>query len=192
MPAPLTGVVTFLLTDIEGSSRRWESGQAEMKVALRRHDAILAEQVSANQGVLVKTKGEGDSSFSVFGRATDAIAAALAAQLQFASEGSDLRVRMAIHTGEAEERDGDYFGPVVNRCARLRAVAHGGQVLVSRATHDLAADRLPEGVHLRGLGEHRLRDLARPEHVFQLLHPELLSEFPSLRWIGIPPTCPSS
>jgi class 3 adenylate cyclase len=123
---------------------------------------------------------------AVFTRASDALAAALNVQRAFHSEdwpdGASLRLRIALHTGEAQLRDeGNYFGQALNRCARLRAVAHGGQVVVSRTARDLALDRLPEDAELTDLGVHQLRDLGRPEHVFGLVHPDLPAEFAPLR-----------
>jgi predicted ATPase/class 3 adenylate cyclase len=184
MPHLPTGTVTFFFTDIEGSTRLWEQHPEAMRAALTRHDALAAALVEAHAGTLVRSRGEGDSLFAVFPGATDALAAALAFQQALAAERwpaeVSLRVRIALHTGEADLRDDSYYGSEVNRCARLRAVAHGGQVLLSRTTFDLVRDTLPEGAGLRDLGEHRLRDLARPEHVFQLLHPTLPADFPPL------------
>src|SRR5690348_16739446 len=125
--------------------------------------------------MLVKSRGEGDSLFIDFARATDAVAAACALQQAFLVEPwpalTPLRVRMALHTGEAERRVGDYYGAAVNRCARLRAIGHGGQVLVSQSVYDITQERLPEGTTLKDLGLHRLKDLSTPEHVWQMGHP---------------------
>ena len=185
MPEPPSGTVTFLLTDIEGSTRLWEQHPEEMKAAVTRHDALAAQVIATHAGSLVKGRGEGDSLFAVFARATDAVGAAAALQLALLAEAwptpTPLRVRMALHTGEADFREGDYYGAVVNRCARLRATAHGGQVLLSLATKELVRPRLPEGAGLKDLGQRRLRDLAQPEHVYQLLHPDLPADFPPLR-----------
>jgi tetratricopeptide (TPR) repeat protein len=146
-----------------------------MGAALARHEALIAQAVGSHGGHLIKARGEGDSTLSVFERATDAVAAALALQGALAAEawpdGIDLPTRLALHTGEAELRDGDYYGPTLNRAARLRSLARGGQVLLSRATADLVVDELPAGVGLTDVGGHRLKGLARPEHVFALLHP---------------------
>jgi class 3 adenylate cyclase len=184
MPELPTGTVTFLFTDIEGSTRLWEQHPGAMEAALTRHDALAATVIQQHDGSLVKHRGEGDSLFAVFPRATDAVAAAVALQQALRAEPwpdeIPLRVRMALHTGDAAVRDGDYFGAAVNRCARLRAVAHGGQLLLSSATQELVRDSLPEEVGFRDLGEHRLRDLARPERVYQLLHPDLPADFPLL------------
>jgi class 3 adenylate cyclase len=172
-PALPTGTVTFLLTDVEGSSRLWEAHPEAMRAALARHDALVEALTERHGGCVVRPRGEGDSRFAVFARATDALAAALAVQRALHAEPwptpEPLRVRMALHTGEADLRDGDYYGSAVNRCARLRDVAHGGQVLLSATVRDLAAGNLPADAALRDLGAHRLRDLGEPERVFQLL-----------------------
>jgi predicted ATPase/DNA-binding SARP family transcriptional activator len=180
-----SGVVTFLLTDIEGSTGLWESQPEAMTEALARHDELAAGVVATQRGVLVKTRGEGDSTFSVFASVSQAVAAAINLQAALLAEpfpgGIALRVRSAIHTGEAELRDGDYFGSTVNRAARLRGIGHGGQVLCSQSSAQLLEERLPEGAVLRSLGQHRLQDLARPEAVFQLEHPAFAAKFPPLR-----------
>src|SRR5207248_4404564 len=135
----------------------------------------------------VRARGEGDSRFAVFARATGAVTAAAAIQVEMHAEPwptpTPLRVRAALHTGEAELRQGDYYGTAVNRCARLRAAAHGGQTLLSDATQALVKDELPPRSSLRDLGIRRLRDLQRPARVFQLVHPDLPAEFPSLRYV---------
>jgi len=190
MTFPPTGTVTFLFTDIEGSTNLWEQHPEQMRPALARHDALADAVIAANGGTLVKSRGEGDSLFTVFARATDALQAACALQLAFLREPwpaeAPLHVRMALHTGEADLRDGDYFGPAVNRCARLRATAHGGQTLLSDPTQELVRDALPGGAALRDLGEHHLKDLGRPENVFQLLHLDLPADFPPLRSLDNP------
>jgi predicted ATPase/class 3 adenylate cyclase len=180
--------VTFLLTDIEGSTRLWLEHPDAMRCALDRHDALAAAVIAQHDGMLVKQGGEGDSLFTVFARASDAVAAAVDLQRELSVESwpaeTPLQVRMALHTGEAELREGDYYGPVVNHCARLRAVGHGGQILLSQTTAALVSDdrsRLPAGVSLRELGVHRLKDLQRPEPILQLAHPDLPAEFPPLR-----------
>jgi class 3 adenylate cyclase len=191
MPDLPTGTVTFLLTDIEGSTRLWEQQPAAMRESLARHDALLTAGIQQFGGAVVKSRGEGDSVFAVFARATDAVAAACALQRALVAEpwpaALPLRVRVALHTGEAELVDGDYRGAAVNRCARLRAMAHGGQVLLSRTTYDLVRDALPEGARLLDRGERRLRDLTRPEHIFELLHPDLPREFPPLTALDLHP-----
>src|SRR5439155_301480 len=138
-----------------------------------------------------KSQGEGDSVFAVFARAADALAAACALQEAMAAEPwpaeTPLRVRVALHTGEADLRKGDYYGPAVNRCARLRSAGHGGQILLCLATQEIVRDQLPDGASLRDLGERRLKDLIRPERVFQLLHPDLPQEFPPLNTLDLRP-----
>ena len=181
-----TGTVTFLLTDIEGSTRTWEEHRSEMAAAVARHYEILDAAVSGHGGVRPVEQGEGDSLVAVFDRASDAVSAALEGQRALAGEawpaGVGLSVRMALHTGEAQIRDDCYYaGPSIIRCARLRALAHGGQVVLSGTTADLLADGLPAGASLLPLGLHRLRDLRQPERVFQLTHPGLASRFPPLR-----------
>jgi predicted ATPase/class 3 adenylate cyclase/DNA-binding CsgD family transcriptional regulator len=189
MPEPPSGTVTFLFTDIEGSTRLWEERPAEMRVALARHDEVLRAVVESVGGFVFSTSGDGFA--AAFGRAGDAAAAALAAQRGLASvewpPGLELPVRMGLHTGEAQERDGDYFGPVLNRAARVMAAAHGGQILCSRGTADLIRDAMPDEVALVDLGEHRLRDLTRREWVFQIDHPGLTREFPALRSVDAVP-----
>jgi predicted ATPase/class 3 adenylate cyclase len=179
------GTVTFLLTDIEGSTKLWLQHPDAMRVALARHDQLLTAEIEYYGGTILKQRGEGDSCFAVFSRATSAVAATASLQRALVLEPWPaevrLHVRVALHTGEAELREGDYYGPAVNHCARLRAVAHGGQTLLSQTTAALVRDDLPEGVSLRELGAHRLKDLQRPEPIFQLLHPNLPAEFPPLR-----------
>ncbi len=185
------GTVTFLFTDIEGSTHLWQEHSGAVRSALARHDGLAAAVIAENSGVLVRARGEGDSLFCVFSRATDALAGAAALQRAFVAEAwpaeAPLRVRMALHTGEADLRDGSYYGTVVNRCARLRSLASGGQTLLSQTVYDLVRDHLPDSVGLRDLGAHRLRDLYRPEHVFQLLHPDLPTAFPPLRSLDVLP-----
>jgi predicted ATPase/class 3 adenylate cyclase len=180
-----SGTVTFLLTDIEGSTRNWEASPIAMRAALLRHDALLNEGIAGHSGHVLTERGEGDSFFAVFERASDAVAAVTALQLALHREpwpeGAPVKVRMAIHTGEAT---GDYRGQDVNRCARLRALAHGGQVVMSSPTEALVRHHLPPGVSIQDIGEHRLRDLAQPERVYQLNHDELPGEFPRLRSPG--------
>src|SRR5689334_23367169 len=178
-------VVTFLLTDIESSTRLWERFPGAMETALARHDALAAAIVAAHSGQLIKGRGEGDSLFAVFSGATDAVQAAVALQEAISAEpwpvDAALRVRMAVHSGEAIVRDGDYYGPAPNRCARIRAAGSGGQVLCSVATQELIRDHLPGTIELLELGEHRLKDLARPERLFQVSGPGLPSSFPPLK-----------
>ncbi len=178
-----SGTVTFAFTDIEGSTQRWERDPAAMGAALQRHDALLHAAMRAHDGRVFKTVG--DAFCAAFARPVDAVAALIAAQRALAAEDfsavGGLRIRAAIHTGSTEERDGDYFGPPVNRVARLLGIAHGGQVLVSGATRELTRDALPERATLRDLGRHRLKDLIEPEHVYQLVAPDLIADFPALR-----------
>jgi class 3 adenylate cyclase len=185
MPNLPTGTVTFLFTDIEGSTQLWERFPDQARAALTRHDQIIEAIVGRHGGRIVRPRGEGDSRFAVFSRATDAVAAAAAMQRTLHTESwptpISLRVRVALHTVEADLRDGDYYGSAVNRCARLRALAYGGQALVSAATQELVSESLPEGVTLRDLGEHRLKDLQRPERIFQVVAPGVPDDFPPLK-----------
>ena len=179
------GVVTFLFTDVEGSTRLWEESPRLMMEALRQHDRAIEEAIAAYRGISVKPRGEGDSRFVVFTDAFDAVAAAADIQRRLAATDwvtpSALRVRASVHTGTADLSFGDYYGSAVNRAARLRGIAHGGQTVVSGVTGGLVRDRLPDGVALRDMGEHGLKDLSRPEHVFQLDVEGLSSAFPPLR-----------
>lgn len=176
------GVVTFVFTDVEGSTRLWEEAHDTMSRALQLLDRLVDEAAHHNRGIVVKPRGEGDSHFLVFKNAPDAVAGI--AQLQTSLFAADwptprpLRVRAALHTGVAELMAGDYYGPAVNRTARLRAIAHGGQTVMSRATRELVADVAIDGVTIEDLGEHRLKDLTRPEEVFQLLVNGLPAVFP--------------
>ncbi|MGH3997360.1 MAG: ATP-binding protein [Pseudonocardiaceae bacterium] len=181
-----TGVVTFLLSDVEGSTRLWEGDEELMGAAIARHYELLDATIALHGGVRPVEQGEGDSVVGVFARPSDALAAALDAQRAFAeepwAEGRVLRVRLALHTGEAQLRGDDcYIGRAVIRCARLRAVAHGGQTVLSGVTRELVADRLSDGVSLRDLGSHRLKDLGQPERVWQVCHPDVMNDFPPLR-----------
>ncbi len=177
-----SGTVTFLFTDIAGSTRLWERHSQAMPAALARHDALLNDIVIAHGGVVFKTVG--DSVLAAFAQAPDALAAALLTQRALGAEPWELpeplQVRMALHSGGAEVRDGDYFGPALNRTTRLLAAGHGGQVLLSLTTEQLVREQLPPDVALRDLGTHRLKDLSLPEQIFQLLAPDLLATFPAL------------
>jgi predicted ATPase/class 3 adenylate cyclase len=183
MTDPPTGTVTFLFTDIEGSTRMWEQDPQVMSDALARHDDILQNATESRGGYVFKTVG--DAFCVAFSDASDALEAALASQRFLSAEGWEegfsIRGRMALHTGTVEERNGDYFGPPVNRVARLLSAGHGGQTLVSSTTRELVRDTLPEGTQLRDLGERRLKDLFRPERVFQLISPDLPDSFPPLK-----------
>ncbi len=185
------GIVTFLFTDIEGSTRLWEDAPDAMMDALRLHDENIDAAVSQHGGVSVKPRGEGDSRFVVFGMAEDAVAAAADVQRMLASvewpTPRPLRVRASVHTGPAELDLGDYYGSTVNRAARLRAIAHGGQTVLSSATFELVQDRIPAGITLVDLGRHRLKDLTRPEHVYQLNVDGLDQVFPPLVSIDVVP-----
>lgn len=178
-----TGTVTFLFTDIEGSTQLWERNPEEMQTTLARHDQLVRNAIQSNNGAVFKTIG--DAFCAAFSSATDAVAAAVASQRALSEEkwheATPIKVRIAIHTGAAESRDSDYFGTTVNRVARLLSTAHGGQTVLSLTTCDLVQDSLGEGVALTDLGEHRLKDLARPERIFQLSHASLSGTFPPLR-----------
>ena len=181
---PPTGTVTFLFTDVEGSTKLWERHTETMRTALARHDEILRRAIEVHGGHVFKTVG--DAFCATFSTAFDALESALAAQRALLSEPwqteiGALRARMALHTGTAEERGGDYFGPAVNRVARLLSAGHGGQVLLSSSTQELVRDHLPTGTSLRDLGERRLKDLSREERIYQLAAPGLPSEFPPLK-----------
>ena len=188
-PTPLdsaalpTGTVTFLFTDIEGSTERWDAHRDAMSAAVQRHDLIGRAAMDAHGGYVFKTLG--DAFCVAFARTDAAVAAAVDFQRALATEDftavGGLRVRAALHVGAADERGGDYFGPTVNRVARLLSIGHGGQTLLSGVMHDLVLGALPQQASLRDLGEHRLKDLSRPEYVYQLVAPGLASEFPALR-----------
>jgi predicted ATPase/class 3 adenylate cyclase len=184
LKAPLpSGTITLLFTDIEGSTQHWEERRAAMPEALRRHDELLRTAIEAHGGHVFKTMGDGFC--AAFARASDGIAAAVDAQRALATEDwgvvGGLAVRMALHSGATDERAGDYFGPPVNRVARLLATAHGGQVVVSGATAYLVRGLMPEQTELRDLGEHQLKDLVEREQIWQLVAPELPETFPPLR-----------
>ena len=178
-----TGMVTFLFTDIEGSTRLWERYPNDMRAALERHDAIMSQGIGDQAGVVFRTVG--DAFFAAFGAALPAFCAALAAQRALHAEPwgaiGAMRVRMALHSSAVELRDDGYFGPPLNRVARLLAAGHGGQTLICRVTQELVRDQLPVGVSLLDLGEHHLRDLSQPEQIFQLLADDLLCDFPPLK-----------
>jgi predicted ATPase/class 3 adenylate cyclase len=176
VPGP-SAIRTFVLTDVEGSTPLWDRDPVAMAEATARHDAIVAMVVAEHGGVLVKSKGEGDSTFSVFEDAAAGLAAAVAMQLAIGAEPwrtpSPLRVRAAVHTGEAEQRDGDWYGATVIRTARLRGIGSGGQVLVSSATAEAVAGALPSGCQLQDLGTVTLRGLSDPLGVFAVAHERL-------------------
>jgi predicted ATPase/class 3 adenylate cyclase len=184
-----TGTVTFLFTDIEGSTKLWEQHPAAMKVAIARHDAILRGVVGAHLGYVVKTTGDG--LLAAFGTADAALAAAVQAQRSLLDETwsgiGSLRARMGLHTGPAEEREGDYFGSALNRAARLMAAGHGGQILLTRATYELVRDDVVPEIALRDMGEQRLKDLIRPEHVYEAVGSGLPADFPPLKTLDVRP-----
>lgn len=173
----------FLFSDIEGSTRLWAAHSADMHEALQRHDTLLGAAVTHAGGTVFKHTGDGV--VARFESAVAAIEAAVAAQVALAGQDwgaiGQLRARIGLHAGEAQSRDGDWFGPVLNRAARLMAVGHGGQILASGAVHALARDGLAGEMGFRDLGMHRLRDLAEPERVFQVTAVGLAESFPPLR-----------
>jgi predicted ATPase/class 3 adenylate cyclase len=196
LPSALpSGTVTFLFTDIVGSTRLWEQYPRAMPAALARHDAMLREAVAPHNGYIFRTVG--DAVYAVFANPSNALAAALQAQRALHSapwgvtglpQGQAVLVRMALHTGVVAPQDGDYIGQSLNRIARLLATGHGGQTLVSRATAELIRDDLLPGMELRDLGEHRLKDLTRTEHIFQLVTADLPADFLPLRTLDARPT----
>ena len=190
MPALPVGNVTFLLTDIEGSTRLVHELGPRFGDVLGAHHAILRRAIETNRGVEVST--EGDAFFAVFQSAVDALGASVAAQRDLAAaewpEGRSVAVRMGIHTGEGVLGGDNYMGVDVHRAARISAAAHGGQVLISDATRGLVESRLPGDVRLRDLGRHRLKDLPEPEHLYQLVVDGLRDEFPALRTADVVPT----
>jgi class 3 adenylate cyclase len=174
-----TGTVTLLMADIEGSTRLWEARPDDMATALVTMDRTLADLVPANNGVRPIEQGEGDSFVVAFTRPCDAVSCALALQQAGLSP---IRLRIGVHTGEILLRDeGNYMGPTINRAARLRDLAHGGQTVLSGTTSDLVCNLLPDQAWLVDFGRRVLRDLPRPERVAQLCHPDLHNEFPPLR-----------
>src|SRR5919108_207587 len=179
---PASRTLTFMFTDVEGSTRLWEQHRQAMKDALERHDSILRGAVEGSNGRVVKTTGDGF--MAVFDSTVDGVGACLNAQRGLASERwgdtGPLRVRMGLHAGEAAAREGDYFGPTLNRTARIMSAGHGGQVLLSAAAAALVIDELPDRSTLRDLGEYQLKGLGRAERVFQLIHPDLEASFPPL------------
>jgi predicted ATPase len=181
-PEVASQTLTFLFTDLEGSSKLWEQFRQSMKEALERHDAILRDAVESSNGQVVKTTGDG--LMAVFASPADGVNACVNAQHGLAHEAwgqtGPLRVRMGIHVGDAATREGDYFGPTLNRAARIMGAGHGGQVLLSAAAAALVMDELPSESTLRDLGEYQLKGLGRAERVFQLVHPGLEGSFPPL------------
>jgi predicted ATPase/class 3 adenylate cyclase len=183
MPEYPSGTVAFLFTDIEGSTKRWERDTAAMRAAVERHLTLLDDAITAQNGVLFKTIG--DAVQAAFPSVPAAVAAAVAAQSELRHEDwggpGPLRVRMAVHVGEATPRDGDYIAPCLNRLARLLGTGYGEQILLSEAARTMADGALPPGCDLLDLGSHRLRDLLQPEHIYQLRGPGLVADFPPLK-----------
>lgn len=185
-----TNTLTFLFTDIEGSTKLWEQYPEAMAVALAQHDTLLRQLIERHNGSVFKTVG--DAFYAVFTVPIEALLTALAIQQALLTTSwpaslPPLKVRMALHTGLVEERDGDYFGPPLNRVARLLAAGHGGQILLSLAVQALVRDLLPPLVHLRDMGERHLKDLIRPEQVFQVVAPDLPQKFPPLKTLDARP-----
>jgi predicted ATPase/class 3 adenylate cyclase len=180
---------TILFTDIEGSTRLWEQEGERMAAALARHDELARTAVVGHRGIVVKTTGDG--LYAAFEDPLDALNATLTLQRSLAdpaaTNGIALRIRCGLHSGQIEQRDNDYFGPPVNRTARLMSAAHGGQVLLTQAVAGGVEARLPPEVSLRDLGSVRLKDLSQPEHVYQLVHPALRQDFPALRSLEATP-----
>ncbi|MCC7188609.1 MAG: adenylate/guanylate cyclase domain-containing protein, partial [Anaerolineales bacterium] len=201
MSALPSGTVTFLFTDIEGSTKLWEKFPEAMKSALAKHDAILKEAVESNRGQIVKTTGDGIH--AVFSTAIDAINAAITSQHQLNSlilssqlpitnnqshdespvSSLSLKSRMGLHTGEAELREGDYFGQTLNRAARIMSAGHGGQILISDVVAQVAREHLSAGVSLLDLGEHYLKGVVQAEKIYQIIAPNLQEKFPPLNSI---------
>ncbi len=184
-----SGTVTFLFTDLEASSQLWDEHPTAMQAAMARHDDILRDGVEANQGSIVKRTGDG--LHAAFNTPDDALRSALLIQQTILAQSWDItgpfRVRMGLHTGQAQLREGDYYGPAVNRAARVMSVAAGGQVLLSNVTSELVRGQLPGGASLSDLGRYRLRSLDRPERLFQLQHPDIPGDFPPLKTSRITP-----
>lgn len=187
-----TGTVTFVFTDVVGSSSLWEEHPEAMPHAMATHDEVMKDLIATNSGVMVKQTGDG--TFAVFASVFDAVAAAMAIQIAFPAESSSsasaLAVRIGVHSGEAGMRDGDYFGSSVNRAARVMTLAEGGQVLVCLATRELIRDRLPAGTTLRDIGERDLRGMSRPEQVFELVTADGQADLPSTPATDTPTTTP--
>lgn len=188
-PTGAPGAVTFLFTDVEGSTRLWETEPQRMRPAMARHDVIVRAAVDSSGGTVVKMTGDGIH--AAFDQPLDALVAALEIQLALARPGhadaTPLAVRCGLHSGDDERRDNDYFGPAVNRAARIMSAAHGGQLLLSRAVAERVTGRLPAEVQLRDLGSVRLRDLTTAEHLYQIVHPQLRADFPPLRSLATTP-----
>ncbi len=185
-----SGTVTFLFTDIEASTVRWERFPEQMRQAVAQHDILLHHIAEKNNGIVFKTMG--DAFYMAFSCAGDGLAAAIESQYALAkvcwpTEIQAMQVRMALHTGEVEYRNQDYFGQSLNRVARMLAASYGGQIILSQITYGLVRDLLPTGVTLRDLGQHRLKDIQHPEHIFQVLLPDLRCDFPALKTLDYLP-----
>jgi class 3 adenylate cyclase len=169
-PGPERAVLTFLMTDVEGSSRAWEADPDGMRRALKLHDEVIGDGIGRHRGLVLTSHGEGDSVCAVFTLPSEAVGAACQIHQELARllwpRGLRLRVRIGLHTGEA---GGDYRGPAVNRCARVRDHADGDEVVMTAATAELIRDSLPEAARLVHLGEHTLRNMVRPEHIYRLV-----------------------
>jgi class 3 adenylate cyclase len=175
--------LTFLFTDIQNSTPLWEQFPDEMQQAASLHDSLIRTIIEQHQGRVVKTTGDGFH--AVFESPSDAIAAALASQQEIITvtwpeDIRTLKVRMGLHTGESQERDGDYYGPAVNRAARVMGIGHGGQILISEVSTMLVRDSLPQDATLLDLGQYRLKGLTAPEQIYQLCHPALQPDFARL------------
>ena len=184
-----SGTVTFLFSDVEASTKKWEENAEQMQLAFKRQEDLFRQVMSEYGGYVYKMIGD---AFQVaFNTAPQALVAAISVQQKLQQEDwgdfGSIGVRIALHTGVVEERADDYVGPILNRVARLMSAGHGGQVLLSQVTFELVRDDLPDGVTLRDMGEHRLKDLTRPEHVYQLIAPGLESKFPPLKTLDVHP-----
>lgn len=183
MSAPRSDIVTFLFTDVEGSTKLWQEDERAMSADLALHDALVRRVIESAGGTVFKTVG--DAFYAVFPAPADALRAAVLVQKELGAQSwrvpAGLRVRMAVHSGSAERRENDYFGPTLNRAARLLAAGHGGQILVSDPVQALVGDGLADRVTLTDLGTHRLKDVDRPERIFQVAAPGLRHAFPPLR-----------
>ena len=181
---------SYWFSDIEASTRMWEKHPAAIGAAVARHDAIVRRCVEENGGTIVKTTGDG--MMAVFEQPVAAALASVRVQQKLQDESWEetgpLRIRVGIHLGDAQERGGDYFGPAVNRTARVMSAAHGGQILLSSAVAEAVSGRLPSEVQLRDLGQHRLKDLAEPLRLFQIVVPGLPETFPRFQLSSSAPT----
>jgi class 3 adenylate cyclase len=174
-----TGTMTLVLADVEGSTQLWESQPSVMTAAVAQLNRTASKLIAEHGGLRPIEQGEGDSFVAAFARASDAVACALELQR---TDLAPIKLRVGVHTGDVQLRDqGNYAGPTINKAARIRDLAHGGQTVLSSVTADLVEDRLPDGAWLTELGRHQLRDLPRPVGITQLCHPALRNDFPALR-----------